>query len=77
MKKGWVAGLLLVLLLGGCRMGPSEKVPRIREGLIQTEDTLCLGLSRRADTRWITVSQSDGYVNNAILTHFKGRYYCM
>ena len=77
MKKGWVAGLLLVLLLGGCRMGPSEKVPRIREGLIQTEDTLCLGLSRRADTRWITVFQSDGYVNNAILTHFKGRYYCM
>ena len=77
MKKGVVAGLLLVLLLGGCRMKSSGGPPRIGESLIQTEDTLCLGLPRRADTRRITVFQSDGYVNNVVLTHFKGRYYCM
>ena len=77
MKNGLAASLLLVLLLGGCRMRPSENVPRIREGLIRTEDTLSLGLSSRSDTRWITVFQSDGYVNNVVLTHFKGRYYCM
>jgi len=66
---------LLLLLLAGCRRGLSE--PRISGTLIQVEDTLSLGLSRRADTQWINVFQSDGYVNNAVLTHFKGRYYCM
>ena len=40
-------------------------------------DTLSLGLQKCEDMKWIEVFRSDGYVNNAVLTHFQGKYYCM
>lgn len=67
--------LALALLVEGCRGNVS--VPRMADGLISTEDTLTLGLSRCPDMQWAEVFRSEGYVNNAVLTRFKGRFYCM
>ena len=51
--------------------------PRMAEGVMDTADTLSLGLPRYANLQRNIVFRSEGYVNNVVLTHFRGRYYCM
>ena len=46
------------------------------EGVIDTGDSLSLGLRRQESALWTEVYRSEGYVNNAVITRFKGRYYC-
>lgn len=70
--------IIIILLLGlsifSCR---DSHTPRMADGLINQEDTLSLGLQRLDGAEWMEVYRSDGYVNNVVLTHFKGTYYCM
>ena len=47
------------------------------EGVFDLTDTLSYGLERCCEARWITVHRSPGYANNAVLTRFGERYYCM
>ena len=47
------------------------------EGVLDLGDTVTLGLERLPDAERIVVHRSDGYVNNVLLTHFRGEYYCM
>ena len=72
-----MAFILLAVLFFGCRNSAPLSLPRVEEGMIVPEDTLSLGLQRCNRAEWIAVYRSDGYVNNAVLTCFKGRYYCM
>ena len=72
MKKGFLH-ILIGLLLTAC----SQPVVRITEGLIQTADTLSCGLDRLQGVQVVEVFRSPGYVNNVLLTQFRGRYYCM
>lgn len=75
LSRGIIGIVSIIILTEGCRNVPS--VPRMEEGLIDTTDTLTLGLSRCQDMQWAEVYRSEGYVNNAVLTRFKGRFYCM
>ena len=47
------------------------------EGVLDLQDTVTLGLDRLQGAEWIVVHPSEGYVNNVLLTHFRGEYYCM
>lgn len=69
--------VVLAITLEGCRSGRSEPIPGMAEVLLDGNDTLSLGLPRCDDMKWIEVYRSDGYANNAVLTHFRGKYYCM
>ena len=69
--------LFLAFLTLSCRRGPESSVPRMAEGVIDTGDSLSLGLRRLESAQWAEVYRSEGYVNNAVITRFKGRYYCM
>ena len=69
--------LFLAFFTLSCRRGPESSVPRMAEGVIDTGDSLSLGLRRRESAQWTEVYRSEGYVNNAVITRFKGRYYCM
>lgn len=55
----------------------SHPVARVAEGLIDTTDSLSCGLPRMEGVEVVPVFRSDGYVNNVLLTHFRGLYYCM
>ena len=68
---------LAIVLFYGCRSGAPLSAPRMADGILVPEDTLSLGLSRCEGATWAEVHRSDGYVNNAVMTRFKGRYYCM
>ena len=73
--------------------GPSVTIPQMKEGIIDPRDTLMLGLQRIPGCERISVFAPGGlvgndrpgsadttvgtYINNVILTHFGGRYYCM
>lgn len=65
--------LFICVFLMGCRSG----IPRMPDGILDPSDTLTIGLQKADAAEWIEVFRSDGYVNNVVLTHFKGRYYCM
>ena len=67
--------LVLSCALTGC--GRHIRQPRMAEGLIVATDTLTLGLERCPRAEWRVLHRSEGYVNNAVMTRFKGRYYCM
>ena len=67
--------LVLSCALAGC--GRHIRQPRLAEGLIVATDTLSLGLKRCPRAEWRVLHRSEGYVNNAVMTRFKGRYYCM
>lgn len=69
--------IALAISIYGCRSSHSLHVPGIAEGVLDVSDTLSLGLQKCEDMKWIEVFRSDGYVNNAVLTHFRGKYYCM
>ena len=69
--------LLWLLIFGGCQVETSVLIPRMEKGLLVPEDTLSFGLPRYARSEWAEVHRSDGYVNNAVLTRFKGQFYCM
>ena len=69
--------LSLTIFLNGCRGSHSLPVPGMADGVLDVNDTLSLGLRKCEDIKWIEVFHSEGYVNNAVLTHFKGKYYCM
>ena len=47
------------------------------EGVLDLQDTVTLGLERLSGAEMVTVHRSEGYVNNVLLTHFQGEYYCM
>ena len=47
------------------------------DGVLDLQDTVTLGLDRLQAAEWIIVHRSEGYVNNVLLTHFRGEYYCM
>lgn len=70
-----VAALAFLVLLS-CT-GP--RVPRVPEGLIDLEDTVALGLPGLPGAEMILVTRPEGerYVNNVVLTAFRGKYYCM
>lgn len=53
--------------------------PAVADGLLNLQDTLSLGLARCPGAQWIrlTAARSEVYVNNVLLTKFKGKYYCM
>ncbi len=67
--------IFLCILFQGCQ--GFRMRPCMAEGVIDCADTLSLGLPRCENAEWIEVFRSDGYVNNVVLTFFKGRYYCM
>ena len=52
-------------------------LPRMSEGVLDLQDTVTLGLERLPEAEMVVVHRSDGYVNNVLLTHFHGEYYCM
>ena len=54
-----------------------QPLPRMAEGVLDLQDTITLGLERLSDAETVVVHRSDGYVNNVLLTHFRGEYYCM
>ena len=56
---------------------PRPSLPRMAEGVLDLQDTVTLGLERLPEAEWIVVHRSEGYVNNVLLTHFRGEYYCM
>lgn len=51
--------------------------PQMAEGLLHPEDTCSLGLAAYPGAETVLVYKHRGYVNNAVLTRFKGYYYCM
>lgn len=67
--------LVLSCTLTGC--GRHIRLPRLAKGLIVATDTLSPGLERCARAEWSVLHRSEGYVNNAVMTRFKRRYYCM
>ena len=75
----WVYPVIvfLAILTVSCRRGPESVGPRMAEGVINTGDSLNLGLRRLESAQWTEIYRSEGYVNNAVITRFKGRYYCM
>ena len=72
--RALISILCLVSILC-CSRGPV--LPRMGEGVLDLQDTVTLGLERLPGAERIVVHQSDGYVNNVLLTHFRGEYYCM
>ncbi|MBR5905136.1 MAG: exo-alpha-sialidase [Bacteroidales bacterium] len=70
---------VLPVLLTALSCSRGTELPSVREGLLDLSDTLTLGLTRLAGTERICVFRSDGegYVNNVLLSKFKGTYYCM
>ena len=52
-------------------------LPRMADGVLDLQDTVTLGLERLPGAEMVTVHRSDGYVNNVLLTYFRGEYYCM
>ena len=53
--------------------------PSVPDGLLNLQDTLALGLARYPGAQLvkITSARQATYINNVLLTAFKGRYYCM
>ena len=78
-SAGSVRILLMTLSVLGyaCGPHPSRLIPHMKDGVMDTADTLTLGLPRCADMQWTEVFHSEGYVNNAVLTRFQGKFYCM
>ena len=70
--------LLLLACLGACQT-PAPRVPRVPEGLFDLADTVALGLSGLPGAELVTVTRPEGerYVNNVVLTGFRGEFYCM
>ena len=68
-----------LLLLTSLSCSRVAELPTAREGLFNLGDTLTLGLPRLAEAERICVYRSDGegYVNNVLLSKFRGVYYCM
>lgn len=54
-----------------------QPLPRMGEGVLDLQDTVTLGLERLPEAEMVIVHRSDGYVNNVLLTYFRGEYYCM
>ncbi len=77
MRRPFTVLFLAILLLYGCRSGALGPIPRMADGILVPEDSLSLGLPRCEGAEWAEVHRSDGYVNNAVMARFKGRYYCM
>lgn len=77
MKRSLIHCILLCILIYGCQAGPDHCAPGMAEGLLDLSDTLSLGLQKCEQAEWIEVFRSDGYVNNVVLTSFKGSFYCM
>ncbi len=71
--------LLAACCLYACTGRVEPRVPRMEEGLLDLSDTLTLGLPRPegAETILVTPPEGERYVNNVLLTAFKGKYYCM
>lgn len=70
--------LLLLAWLGACQT-PAPRVPRVPEGLFDLADTVALGLSGLPGAELVTVTRPEGerYVNNVVLTGFRGELFCM
>ena len=70
--------LILLFLVTGCNV---VRVPEVAPGLIDTADTLSLGLEKLPGAQPIMVHKAqeggDTYANNVLLTRFKGVFYCM
>ena len=77
MKRSLFKCILLFILLHGCQAGPDRCFPGMAEGVLDLSDTLSLGLQKCEQAEWIDVYRSEGYVNNVVLTAFKGSFYCM
>ena len=77
MKRSLFCFILLCILSIGCQTGHDRCAPGMAEGLLDLSDTLSLGLQKCEQAEWIEVFRSDGYVNNVVLTSFKGSFYCM
>ena len=77
MKRSLFCFILLCILSIGCQTGHDRCVPGMAAGVLDPSDTLSLGLQKCEQAEWIEVFRSDGYVNNVVLTAFKGRFYCM
>ena len=54
-----------------------QPLPRMGEGVLDLQDTVTLGLERLPEAEKVIVHRSDGYVNNVLITYFRGEYYCM
>jgi len=67
----------VVTAICNCGHGGPASIPRMAEGVLDLQDSVTLGLKRYIGLQWIDVFRSDGYVNNAVLAHFRGKYYCM
>ena len=75
-RNHWVGMACLAVLLQAC--APREnRFPAVPEGLFDLTDTVTLGLKRLPASERIVVHESQGYVNNVLLTAFDGKYYCM
>lgn len=77
MKRSLFCFILLCILSIGCQTAHDRCVPGMAAGVLDPSDTLSLGLQKCEQAEWIEVFRSDGYVNNVVLTAFKGRFYCM
>ncbi len=77
MRRPFILFLLLTCL-SACR-GGGPRVPQVPEGMIDLEDTVALGLPRLPGAEMILVTRPEGqrYVNNVVLTAFRGKFYCM
>ena len=77
MKRSLFCFILLCILSIGCQTGHDRCVPGMAAGVLDPSDTLSLGLQKCEQAEWIEVFRSDGYVNNVVLTAFKGRFHCL
>ena len=70
--------LLLLACLAACQT-PAPRVPRVPEDLFDLADTVALGLQGLPGAELITVTRPEGerYVNNVVLTGFRGELFCM
>ena len=70
--------VLFLLCLAACQ-APAPRVPQVPEGLLDLGDTVALGLSRLPGAETVSVFRPEGerYINNVVLSHFRGEFYCM
>ncbi|MCR5709299.1 MAG: exo-alpha-sialidase [Bacteroidales bacterium] len=52
-------------------------LPEVAPGILHPEDSCTLGLQACPGAETVVVYKHSGYVNNAVITRFKGYYYCM
>ena len=74
--KHFVGIACLAVLLQACA-NRGERFPVVPEGLFDLADTVTLGLGRLTGCEKMVVHESQGYVNNVLITAFDGKYYCM